>query len=61
MFAVLDGLDPGTIFEIGYARALGKKVIVLIEDPGQHDLTMLIGTDCEITGDFTTAVYKASW
>ena len=59
--AMLDGLDPGTLFEIGYAKALGKHVVVFIEDPGQHDLTMLIGTNCEITDDFTTAIYKASW
>lgn len=59
--AMLDGLDPGTLFEIGYAKALGKHVVVFIEDPGRHDLTMLIGTNCEITDDFTTAIYKASW
>lgn len=59
--AMLDGLDPGTLFEIGYAKALGKHVVVYIEDPGRHDLTMLIGTNCEITNDFTTAIYKASW
>jgi nucleoside 2-deoxyribosyltransferase len=61
LVAMLDGLDPGTLFEIGYAKALGKHVVAYIEDPGQHDLTMLIGTNCEITNDFTTAIYKASW
>lgn len=61
LFAILSGLDPGTLFEIGYAKALGKKVVVLAENIGHHDLTMLIGTDCEITADFATAVYKASW
>jgi len=28
MFAIVDGLDSGTIFEIGYARALHKNVVV---------------------------------
>jgi nucleoside 2-deoxyribosyltransferase len=61
VFAILDGLDPGTVFEIGYAKALGKRVVAFIEDPGKHDLTMLVGTHCEITSDFATAIYKASW
>jgi nucleoside 2-deoxyribosyltransferase len=27
LFAILDGLDPGTMCEIGYARAMGKKIV----------------------------------
>jgi nucleoside 2-deoxyribosyltransferase len=61
LFAIMNGLDPGTLFEIGYAKALGKRVVVLAENIGINDLTMLIGTDCEITADFATAIYKASW
>ncbi len=61
MIAVATGLDAGTLFEIGYAKALGKRVIVLAENTAEADLTMLIGTGCEITADFTTAVYQASW
>ena len=59
--AVATGLDAGTIFEIGYAKALDKRVVVFAENTTEHDLTMLIGTDCEITDDFTTAVYLTSW
>lgn len=61
VLAVATGLDAGTIFEIGFARALEKRVVVLAENTTEHDLTMLIGTDCEITNDFTTAVYRTSW
>jgi hypothetical protein len=61
LFAVLNGLDAGTIFEIGYARQLGKKVIILGENVPENDLTMFIGSDCEIESDLTTAIYKASW
>ena len=32
-----------------------------MENVNSNDLTMLIGTGCEIKDDFTTAVYKASW
>ena len=61
VFAVLDGFDPGTVFEVGYAKALGKKVIGLVTNTRPHDLTMFEGTNCEITSDFTSAVYRASW
>ncbi|QNE38585.1 nucleoside 2-deoxyribosyltransferase [Hymenobacter sp. NBH84] len=61
VFAVLDGFDPGTVFEVGYAKALGKKVVGLVANNRTHDLTMFMGTNCEITRDFTTAVYKTSW
>jgi hypothetical protein len=61
VLAVATGLDAGTIFEIGFARALEKRVVVFAENTTAHDLTMLIGTDCEITNDFTTAVYRTSW
>jgi len=59
--AVVNGLDAGTLFEIGYAKSLGKKVVAFAQNVNSSDLTMLIGTDCEITSDFSTAVYKASW
>ena len=61
ILAIVSGLDAGTLFEIGYARALNKKVIVFAENVSDEDLTMLAGSDCEICNDFTTAVYKASW
>ena len=40
VFAILDGLDPGTLFEVGYARKRGLPVIGFAErvDPGE--LTM---------------------
>ena len=61
VLAVATGLDAGTIFEVGFARALGKRVVVFAENTTEHDLTMLIGTDCEITDDFATAIYSTSW
>jgi hypothetical protein len=61
VFAVLSGMDPGTIFEIGYAVAKGKKVVVFCENAKEGDLVMLLGSGCEITDDFSTAIYKASW
>jgi nucleoside 2-deoxyribosyltransferase len=61
VFAVLSGLDPGTLFEIGYARGIGKRVVIFAENIKDADLPMFLGTDCEITSDLSTALYKASW
>lgn len=61
VFAIVDGNDAGTLFELGYARARGIPVVALSEAPHQQDLTMLLGSDCKVYGDFTTAIYHAVW
>lgn len=61
VLAVLDGLDPGTLFEVGYARAKGIPVIAVAESADPSALTMFIGSDCYITNDFTTAIYVTCW
>jgi len=51
VFAVLDGKDAGTIWEMGYAFAVGKPVIVFSEKDGLFSLmidqsaTYLVGFD----------------
>jgi hypothetical protein len=61
VFALLDGYDPGTIFEVGYARAIGKPVTALIASAEPTHLTMFVGTGCEVFHDFVSAVYNAVW
>jgi nucleoside 2-deoxyribosyltransferase len=61
VFAILDGVDTGTIFEAGYARAKGIPVIAFVQNEHQDTLKMLQGTMCEITSDFVTAIYRAVW
>lgn len=61
LFAITDGLDAGTVYEIGYARALGKPVVVYSERHGEESLKMMEGSDCIICGNYTTAVYSALW
>lgn len=61
VLAVIDGEDAGTLFEVGYARSLGIPVVALAEAPRPESLTMLAGTGCTITDDFTTAIYGAIW
>ena len=61
IFAILDGLDSGTVFEVGFAIALGKKVVVYVVDETEEDLKMLEGTGCYIVRDFVSAIYKTKW
>lgn len=62
VFAAVDGLDPGTIFELGYARSLNKPVVIYSETQvGTENLKMMQGTGCEIYANFTTAIYATLW
>jgi nucleoside 2-deoxyribosyltransferase len=61
MFAVVDHLDAGTLFEIGYARALSKPVVVFGQNVDEESLKMLKGTECDICDDFVTAIYRTAW
>lgn len=62
VFAIADGLDAGTIYEVGYARALGKPVVAYSERHyGSESLKMMEGSGCVMCSDYTTAVYSALW
>jgi len=61
VFGVVDGLDPGTLFEIGYARSKGIPVVAFVEQEDGESLKLLMGTDCAIERDFTTAIYRTNW
>jgi hypothetical protein len=61
VLAVIDGSDPGTCLEVGYARSIEKPVIALCERVPDFEQTMLIGTDCIIQEDLITALYSCVW
>lgn len=61
VFAVLDGLDAGTLFEVGYARSIDKPVVAFVQNETSEDLKMIEGTDCEIVKDFVSAIYRTVW
>lgn len=61
VFAIVDGLDAGTVFEVGYARARNIPVVVFVQAETEEPLKMLAGTDCEIVHDFVSAIYRISW
>jgi nucleoside 2-deoxyribosyltransferase len=61
VFAILDGLDSGTLFETGYAIAKNIGVIGYVENESIEDVKMLVGSECYLESDLTTAIYKALW
>lgn len=61
VIALLDGLDPGTVFEVGYARAKDIPVVVVAESVNPELLTMIIGSGCEVTTDLSTGIYAVCW
>src|SRR5262249_55468674 len=61
VLALLDGADPGTLFEVGYARALDIPVVALAERFEGENLTMIAGSGCDVVRDFATAVYRVLW
>ncbi len=61
VLALLDGNDPGTLFEAGWARAHGIPVVAFTRRPDAEGGKMLRGTKAEIHDDLSTAVYRSIW
>lgn len=61
VLAITDGLDAGTIYEIGYARALKKPVVVYSERHKGESLKMMEGSGCTMCENYTTALYTTLW
>jgi hypothetical protein len=61
VLAIVDGLDAGTLFEIGYARALGLPVVAFVENEPEEPLKMVVGGGCKVADDFVSAIYQAVW
>lgn len=61
VFAILEGCDPGTLFEVGYARAKGIPVFAYTETVTDENLTMFIGSGCHVFSDLVTAIYRTKW
>lgn len=61
IYAIFNGTDPGTLFEVGYARSINKPVIILAENPKDEELKMYEGSNCKIYQDFASSIYSLSW
>lgn len=61
VLALLDGLDAGTIYEVGWAHAAGIPVIGYSTQVNAEANKMLVGMGGELHSDFTSALYRAVW
>lgn len=61
VLALLPGCDPGTLYEVGYARHKELPVIGYAETVSDEDLKMLVGTGCTVSRDFATALAHTCW
>lgn len=61
VFALLDHLDSGTIFEIGWAIKAGIPVVGFSSTPHPEAFKMLCGSGVEWHDDLSTAVYRSIW
>lgn len=61
VFALLDHLDSGTHFELGYARKDGTPVIGYSNNFETNSETMILGSGCAVYEDLSSAVYNAIW
>ena len=61
MLAIGDGMDSGTVYEVGYARAKGKPVIVYCENETLEAKKMMQGSGCMLCDDFVSAIYQCLW
>jgi len=61
LYALFDGNDPGTLFEIGYAIKCGIPVIIYSENASDEHLKMYEGTGCLVCRDFSSSIYQLSW
>lgn len=61
VLAIADGMDPGTIFEVGYARREGRPVVMYVENEPAEDAKMMVGSGCYMRSDFVSAIYQTVW
>jgi hypothetical protein len=61
VFTLLDHLDSGTHFELGYARKEETPVIGYADDLETSSETMILGSGCEVYDDLSSAIFNAIW
>lgn len=61
VFALLDGFDPGTVYEIGWAARHGIPIVGYTTQTNHEGDKMMVGLGAELHRDFTTALYRAVW
>lgn len=61
VFALLDGFDPGTIYETGWAARENIPVVGFSSEAHAKETKMLIGMGAEVHTDLTSALFRSVW
>lgn len=61
VLAILNGSSPGTLFEVGYARAKGKPVYCVAQNMRDGDMKLPHGSGCIVHRDFVSALHLLAW
>lgn len=61
VYALVDGCDPGTHFEVGLAHQRGLPVVAFAESASNEDLKMLRGVGCSVVHDYAASIYRTCW
>ncbi|MBY3464750.1 DUF4406 domain-containing protein [Rhizobium laguerreae] len=61
VFAILNGSSPGTVFEVGYARALEKPVFCVAQNMRDVDVKLPKGSGAYLHSDYVSALFQIAW
>jgi hypothetical protein len=61
VLALLDGWDPGTLYEVGWAHRKGLPVVGFLHGATHEGTKMLVGTGAELHQDLSSALYRSVW
>lgn len=61
VFALLDGFDPGTIYETGWAARENIPVVGFSSEAHAKETKMLVGMGAEVHTDLTSALFRSIW
>ncbi|TCA66474.1 PfkB family carbohydrate kinase [Rhizobium leguminosarum] len=61
VFAILNGSSPGTVFEVGYARALKKPVFCVTQNMRDVDVKLPKGSGAHLHDDYVSALFQIAW
>lgn len=61
VLALLDGFDPGTVYEAGWAARENIPIVGFSSETHAKESKMLVGMGAEVHTDLSTAMYRAIW
>ena len=61
VFALLDGFDPGTLYETGWAARENIPIVCFASEVHTKETKMLVGMGAEVHTDLTSGIYRSIW